>query len=374
VNESKTRVKERQVELDFLRGVAILSVVVCHIGLLSQRKLLSRSGQTVVDLIANTGWMGVDLFFVLSGFLISGLLFREHIQYGKIDVGRFFIRRGLKIYPAFYALIIITVISFWIRNMPIDFNHLAAECLFVQNYFTGFWGHTWTLAIEEQFYLGLAIFLACVGRFSHNSSNPYRLMPCVFACVMTSALVSRFLTIRTEPYPYMHTYTYTHCRIDSLMFGVLLSYYWCYHTQRLQSFVETRTWLLAFLALGCFVALKLPRSQWWISSVGYSLIWLGWGCILLILCCNPHRSALPQSVLKSLAPIGRYSYSIYLWHAPVLWWGEPLLRANGLHPGFLPCAAGYIAISLVVGILLAKIIELPVLKLRDRIFPSRTIP
>jgi peptidoglycan/LPS O-acetylase OafA/YrhL len=72
--------------------------------------------------------MGVDLFFVLSGFLIAGLLFREQKEHGEIRIGRFYIRRGLKIYPPFYLLIAITLVRDWWGGIPIKPDHLAAEC------------------------------------------------------------------------------------------------------------------------------------------------------------------------------------------------------------------------------------------------------
>jgi peptidoglycan/LPS O-acetylase OafA/YrhL len=83
------RVRLRQ--LDALRGVAILLALGEH--------------RYVSDVWTRVGWTGVDLFFVLSGFLISGLLFNEHTRFGAIRFGRFFMRRGLKIYPGYYVLL-----------------------------------------------------------------------------------------------------------------------------------------------------------------------------------------------------------------------------------------------------------------------------
>ena len=89
-------------------------------------------------------WIGVDLFFVLSGFLISGLLFSDIKETGTVHLGRFYIRRGFKIYPAFYAFLVITaLLSPAIRHT----NHYWPEFLFLQNYFPRVWGHTWSLAI-----------------------------------------------------------------------------------------------------------------------------------------------------------------------------------------------------------------------------------
>src|SRR5258708_988951 len=91
----------RNLQLDCLRGVAILMVIMCH-------SVLFRLPYWDWRLVLS-GWAGVDLFFVLSGFLISGLLFAEYRRGGTIRFRRFAIRRALKIYPAFYALVLLTV-------------------------------------------------------------------------------------------------------------------------------------------------------------------------------------------------------------------------------------------------------------------------
>src|SRR5438046_3761325 len=93
----------RNVQLDFLRGVAILLVILRH------TVLFHVPGWEA--LLVQFGWAGVDLFFVLSGFLISGLLFSEYRQNGMIRFARFALRRALKIYPAFYFFVLFTVRS-----------------------------------------------------------------------------------------------------------------------------------------------------------------------------------------------------------------------------------------------------------------------
>src|SRR3990167_6747089 len=93
----------RLVQLDILRGIAVLLVLGRHIPM-TQEPVRGFLGWWM-----RAGWTGVDLFFVLSGFLVSGLLFQEYKRHGDIRLGRFFIRRGLKIYPAFYVLFFVTL-------------------------------------------------------------------------------------------------------------------------------------------------------------------------------------------------------------------------------------------------------------------------
>src|SRR5262249_45088549 len=88
----------------------------------------------VADWFRQYGSLGVDLFFVLSGFLVSGLLFREYLSRGRADVGRFLIRRGFKIYPAFYVFIALTVVLRIRLGDSLTLPQILSEALFVQNY------------------------------------------------------------------------------------------------------------------------------------------------------------------------------------------------------------------------------------------------
>src|ERR1700730_4300428 len=130
----------RNKRLDVLRCIAVLLVMFNHGG--------------IWPAAAQHGWIGVDLFFVLSGFLISGLLFSEYKARSSISFKRFFVRRGMKIYPAFYLFLFLTAVVYYLvfhRLSPP--THYLAEVFFVQNYWPGVWDHTWSLGVEEHFYI-----------------------------------------------------------------------------------------------------------------------------------------------------------------------------------------------------------------------------
>jgi peptidoglycan/LPS O-acetylase OafA/YrhL len=120
----------RNEKLDILRCVAVLLVMLCHSGPRSDG---------LFPIFGKIGWTGVDLFFVLSGFLISGLLFVEWRRDGRIQVGRFLIRRGFKIYPSFYVFLVVAGLAahFFARNMTSTVVEYLHEIFFVQNYFSG---------------------------------------------------------------------------------------------------------------------------------------------------------------------------------------------------------------------------------------------
>src|SRR5579863_5671894 len=137
------------------------------------------------------GWAGVDLFFVLSGFLISGLLFKGYQELKRIDISRFYIRRGLKIWPAFYALIVAGLLVDLVRpGHHFSIQRLLVEIVFVQDYFQGIWGITWSLGVEEHFYLFLPLILLLMIR--RDREKPFAALPYVFAAIAIFALVCRF--------------------------------------------------------------------------------------------------------------------------------------------------------------------------------------
>src|SRR5580698_6185027 len=139
----------RMPSLDGLRAVAVLLVIVFHLE-------LSKTFTPVRYLWRfDIGYTGVKIFFVLSGFLITTLLLREHARHGKIDWGDFYLRRIFRIFPAYYtylALAGVAVAAGWATASRGDFLWAA---IFLSDYHKAEWAllHTWSLAVEEQFYL-----------------------------------------------------------------------------------------------------------------------------------------------------------------------------------------------------------------------------
>jgi peptidoglycan/LPS O-acetylase OafA/YrhL len=391
---AKDAMPKRLASLDSLRAVAILMVVGGHMPNIDfpQDDVLLRS---ITGYWKEGGWVGVDLFFVLSGFLIGGLLFREFKQYGGISFGRFFIRRGLKIYPPFFAMIAVTIIVRICLAEEMRSYNIAGEILFLQNYLGKLWIHTWSLAVEEHFYILLPLVLFVLMRRKPKSTNPFARIPVLFLVLAVGELCLRVLNAR-----YWDTFRVTRClhpthlRIDSLMFGVLGAYYYYFRHDDFVNLVYPRRRLLAGLGICLFLpAFFLPLgSTPFIYTAGFTLFYLGGG---LVLAAMVVRKSSPGPVLTLLAFIGSYSYSIYLWHVPFKdWLVSPLVHFFGLDAymaiqevplGGLPsrivfvfATASYVAFeslyvcgSLLFGIAMGKLLEYPVLHLRDRIFPSR---
>jgi peptidoglycan/LPS O-acetylase OafA/YrhL len=365
----------RLAQLDSLRAIAILLVLGRHIN------RYDYPPYTRPFFIAwqRIGWTGVDLFFVLSGFLIAGLLFKEQMHHGRIRFARFFTRRGFKIYPAFYVMIAATITNLWINRQPVRGRALLDELFFLQNYGPSLCGYTWSLAVEEHFYLFLPLVLILMLKRHPNEPDPFRRLPFFFGCLAVEILTLRVVTVlfaeHNEKYRLIGNLAYqTHSRMDSLLFGVCLSYFYYYRRATLDAFFTKWAFPLVVAGILC-VSWPVVTTQPSIFTVtfGFTLLFLGFGSLLMLTLRSPLVEAAQQTrPFRLLAYIGTHSYSIYLWHGLVAICIPALLsRLLGFSAPFLVECSVYVAVSILLGILAANIIEIPMLKVRDALFPSR---
>jgi peptidoglycan/LPS O-acetylase OafA/YrhL len=359
-------------ELDVLRGIAVFLVLLRHLP--GDPDQLHGPLGDIVHVGHKIGWAGVDLFFVLSGFLISGLLFSEHIRYGRIDRIRFYIRRGFKIYPGYYIFLIVQTATLVALGYAVPARPVFGEAVFLQNYLGGFYQHTWSLAIEEHFYLMLPLLLTFVcDRKSERNRDPFRLLVPLFLGIAAGVLILRLFTPLAIDDP--RAMFRTHLRLDALLFGVLLSYLFHFHRAALNAFVTAHRLVLGILSLGLIsTTLIFPVDHIFMQTFGFTCVYLGFGGFLLLSLQNgPLRRLIDSRPLSLFATIGFYSYSIYLWHLAArsaIGKASPLLLGDSVSPGVILCL--YLVGSILIGIAAAKVIEIPFLKMRDRFYPSRS--
>jgi peptidoglycan/LPS O-acetylase OafA/YrhL len=336
--------------------------------------LARHAGQTIALLgptslytkyFTRVGWAGVDLFFVLSGFLISGLLFTGYQQRKRIDLSRFYIRRGLKIWPAFYTLIAVGLLfDLVMPGRHISASGLLPELFFLQDYFHSIWGITWSLAVEEHFYLGLPLVLLLMIRWNRDRERPFAAMPYVFGVAAIFSLSCRFAVGWKENHDAWIYLFPTHLRIDGLMFGVLLSYYYRF---RRNTFERIASWRGGWIVIAAAVAALsiFPVENHNMHTWGLTVVYLGAG-FLVAKAVAFEGPRLVRVMSGMAARIGAYSYSIYLWQIFFLWRVMPYFHITS-HVGVYWC---FIVGSVMFGIAAAMVIEIPVLRLRDRVFPS----
>lgn len=327
------------------------------------------------------GWTGVDLFFVLSGFLIGGLLFNELRQTSSLRVGRFLLRRGFKIWPGYVVLVtfmVFTVPMLDTDGQPYTFaervSALAPHFLHQQNYFGNVLLHTWSLAIEEHFYLTLPFVLLLLARWSgKDDSRLFAVVSVVALIVIAICTALRFAYVPVGALEVWKRLKWTHLRVDSLFFGVFLAA--LFHL-RPNIFAELQRWRISLLIIGLTLvspmAVLVLENSGFVWTLGFSLLYIGYGCILVAaLSFNPRAESL---VVRGLTFVGVSSYSIYLWHwhlshgiaSIAQGW---LLATPSLR--WVLLTSLYVVAAVAFGYLMAKVIEIPMLRIRDRFFPSR---
>ena len=357
--------------LDGLRGVAVSMVVLYHFwwALPKYQHPLS-AGITRVLAVFLIGQKGVDLFFVLSGFLITGILLRTK---GSANYFRtFYIRRSLRIFPLYYLTLFVCLLAGAIWHMPqYSWSALWYYLLYLQNIVSTFWSgdvnidgpvHFWSLAVEEHYYLfwPLAVLLL---------SRRALVTLCVALIVLPVGVRAWFQHMG------LGVFTFTLCRIDTLAMGSVIAVIFQDPLQRAALVKWSRMCFVpvVLLSLGSFFVLSgsqlpmLPTFKYSLFAILCSLI--------LVMALSPGRFNPTPRIFgnSALRALGKISYAVYVFHPFVLLWVSRRLYdspATPLYNRFYPAALVELAIYLVLTVLVARVswlvFEQPILKLKDR--------
>ncbi len=357
--------RDRLFSLDVLRGVAVVLVLIRHI------PAKPADDETITTFFHQMGWTGVDLFFVLSGFLISGLLYAEVTRTGRLDLRRFWLRRGLKIWPSYYIIYGALAIALIVAGKRNPFGWLS-NLFFFQNYVPHRerWPHSWSVAIEEHFYLLLPIVLLLLLR-----AGRLRLLPWICGAVCVVALAAR-VYFAGPGSQWLDFYYPTHYRVDSLMFGVLLGYAYHFHRERFDQ-VGRRAWPALLVAAAAVLVLaaiyRLEDKESTIQyTLGFTLLYLGFGGAVVVAGAFPGAGA-RNPIARALAWMGIYSYTIYLTHSvvmrfPGMEYAAPTLRHWLVQSPWVDRVL-YMVLSVTTGWAASHAIERPFLRLRAKLFP-----
>jgi len=391
--------------LDGLRALAIILVFLHHMS-----GHIPVVGRFTLGLnwFADQGWLGVDLFFVLSGFLITGILLdtREANNY----FSGFYARRILRIFPLYYVVLtVVILVGKWINSppltatLPLPQDRWLYYCyltnwlgLWKANYGPNYLAHFWSLAVEEQFYLvwPLIVWLA----------RP-RAIPWVAGGLAAVAAVVRVIWVAHSG-PQQAIAWATICRLDELFAGALCAYLFRNPARML----KVRKWLpgTAILGIGSFFVIlsgmrffPRPMMKWlyvfpsawhalndpalfFIECGGFVLLALGFAAIVLLAAHTDGKKTWMQKFLTSrvLAPIGAYSYGIYVFHVPILGMFSMVVYPTVVdlmhsHGGVFLWEGGYIvmvaAVTFIVSALSYELFEKKILRFK-RYFEAKYAP
>jgi len=352
---------------DGLRGVGLTVVVIGHMSLLIPgHGLLVLPGATI----------GLEAFFVLSGFLITALLLKEDRGTGRINLRGFYQRRALRLLPALIALLIAHAVYAYITDLPgnVERSSLVSVLFYFSNYklalghpqlflggapFADGMRHLWSLAVEEQFYMvwPLVVILFLGAR--------RQLRTVVIVLVTAIALITAYRWAGWHgARSYYGLFVRTDYRADSMLWGALLAHLWLRNREP-KRWVHLAAWP-AFLFLAYWTAF-VPETRPYLYKGGLTLV--DFACAILILALLQGRwSGTHLFTWRPFVLLGTISYGFYLWHLPVFsvmarygtTWGSP----------------ARVTLSLVVTTTLAVLsfflLERPALRRKQRIEPVTT--
>ena len=364
--DPRFRNRERQPGLDLLRALAIVVVVVYHAALF---------GFKLPGRVDRFGWIGVDLFFVLSGYLIGGQLLASLARDQRIKLGRFFTRRALRIMPAYFVVLAIYFLLPAWREYPEMSQPLWKFLLSVQNIAlhggTAF-SHAWSLAVEDQFYLALPFLLL----FLYHRPRAAIIVPCLI--VVGGIALRAFLAARNssvdggvsfrafQAWIYYPTWT----RLDSLVFGVVLAAIERFRPNWWQRLINSAPWLW-LPALGLIVyALYLGETE---NLTVVACVWqfplIAVGMAAMLVCAVSPQLPLCRVAIPGTAFIASIAYSAYLIQKLIIHGVEQFCANHSIDLTSVPALVGVELCVYIAATILFLSIERPFLLLRRRFAP-----
>ncbi|WP_082969784.1 acyltransferase family protein [Mycobacterium sp. E3305] len=348
-------------DIEGLRAVAVLAVVLFHCNLPG----------------LGGGFVGVDVFFVISGFLITGLLWREVDRAGTVRLGRFYGARARRLLPASATVGVVTAIGSALLLPPFEAKSVIgdgiASALYVSNYRFAQQGvdyfqignrpaspfqHYWSLGVEEQFYLvwpaliiGTAWLIRRIGRRPRLAAHMSSVIPYVFALAFVGAVSFAFSLAATTATPSVAFFS-LHTRAWELAAGGLVALTTAAWRRLAAIPAAIAGWIgLALIMLACS---KLNGST---PYPGTAALLPVFGTVLVIGagCAAPSLGCGRLLALSPMRAVGRVSYSWYLWHWPVLLLATPLLG----HPLGPVDGLAALLVSFALAVLTLRLIENP---------------
>ena len=351
--------------IDSLRALAVLAVIIYHVD---------------VNYLPG-GFLGVDLFFVLSGYLISSLIIKEFRKTGTVNLYNFYIRRARRLLPAVYFMITVGLVVMVLFNeVLLRKSHLDAIFGYIYSsnwwyifhkldYFDSFgaqspFKHLWSLAIEEQFYMIFPLLFLLVNGKKKSKDGTYKLNKNFLYVVLGLILVSLIAHILLfDINNISRIYFGTDTRAFSLLVGVVGAI--LYPMERLHSKVTPQQnmiySILSLVSIAGLITVMIYTSEYntWLYKGGFLLVAI-LGLIVIISSGKQHTLMSKLLSFKPIVFIGKISYSLYLWHFPVLVLTTPVSEIGNPNIFFVILR---IVLTFAVAIVSYVFVETPIRKL-----------
>jgi peptidoglycan/LPS O-acetylase OafA/YrhL len=287
-------------------------------------------------------------------------------------------RRGLKIWPSYFVaygmmVVFISGTALWNGSLADALSYVKRSIpnvIFIQNYLPAYyrWPHSWSIAVEEHFYLGLPILLLFMLKRNDSPQGAFRWLPAVGVGICLAVLLGRIWR-SAHIVDYRPLYYPTHARMDSLFCGVVLGYFHAYHRDRFVAAARTYPVFLFMLPFALALTVVLPKNASMITpTIGFTIYYLVFGGLVMGAAARPSMGE-GNRLARLVALTGVYSYTIYLAHAVV-----PHIPGIG-RPGFFPGGVWvdrlvFVSLSVALGVGLSYAVEQPFLRWRSKLYPS----
>jgi len=363
--------------LDTLRALAVTLVVLHHY-------VLFVSDAPTFGWVGEIGWVGVDLFFALSGYLIGRQIFAGLSRPGGFSLRRFYARRLLRTLPNYWVVLALYFLWPAFRGTA-PLLPLWEYAAFVQNFALepgSAFSHSWSLAIEEQFYLLLPA-LALLGTMLGASlGRSLRLAWGAIALAFLAGMLVRAWLWREMAahdhqlyFYFKYIYYSSLCRFDELLAGVALALLRTHHAGAWARLTRHGNLMGALGLLACGLAFHFyldDRYGFGITVFGFPLMALGFALLIV-------SAVAPGSLLRDLrvpgaGPLALWSYAIYLLHKPLCVLAAGWMRELGFGAEHPLTIAALLALSVLGGWLLYRLVETPFMLLRERYVPGNAAP
>jgi peptidoglycan/LPS O-acetylase OafA/YrhL len=345
--------------LDGLRAISILMVILLH---MLQHLDVSHKINRLWFLLGNGG-TGVFVFFVISGFLITTLLLREHEKTGAISLRDFYLRRAFRILPPAYFYVAAIAALSWRWSLGVSLANSSSALLFYSNYFPRPWAlnHFWSLSIEEQFYflwpMTLLFVLRRYGRAAASWVAVAVILLCPLIRVLTFELGGAYLR-------HINGVSFQG-RADALMFGCLVALSSGLRPfERVYRWAEPIWWVFPIVLFVVSGVIELRFGNYWDFPVGYTINGICASLLLIYCVRNPMSAAGKVLNWAPLCYIGVLSYSLYIWQQLFLNPENVQLFGSRLGAAFLPLS--FLGLAAASGFSY-YVVEKPSLRLRDRV-------
>ncbi len=300
-------------KLDGLRGLAVLVVMIYHVGIFLPNGFILISG----------GFLGVDIFFVLSGFLITSVLLREQFRTGSTNLWNFYRRRIYRLVPAYWLFLIVLVLFGWLilPAAQVSLLYRDNKFLYAATYLTnwnsaygesgGHLNHTWSLAIEEQFYIIWPLFL--IGVLSQKWLRSTAIVSTM--AIIVAIIIIRFLRVEAGTPTHVLYYS-TETRIDSLLIGCVAGFLFMWRLISQRCFETIFFSILAGLATvtSILIIVSVNEQTLDLYRIYLPLFTISTAVVILWISTNSTGSVNWFLGNKNLQWIGKISYGLYLWH------------------------------------------------------------